>query len=125
MKKATMLKSKRYKFGKGLAKGQKVWIKDDNGVLTAFTTEDSYFGFGVSVKDITYGWLVSVDNNVEDGEGNIYIDASLTNDEMEERTNIGTVNKITKVFTLGKNATPDMVFEPLVIKALRKLEAKF
>ncbi len=54
MEKATMLKTKRYKFGKSLVKGQSVLIKNTDGILTAFINEDDALGFGVKEKDIQY-----------------------------------------------------------------------
>ncbi len=59
-------------------------------------------------------------------EGLRHIDAYYEEDETEgEGVCVGTVHEETKVFTLGQYAQPSMVFDPLVLEALKELGAKF
>lgn len=51
---ATMVKEHHAQFGQVLRKGERVQIKEDNGKLIAFRTNNSIFGFTVNEKDFKY-----------------------------------------------------------------------
>ena len=59
MRTAVIKKNKSYKFGKALAKGEKVFIKEEfvgkgRYVFTAYRTKDGVLGFGVTRSEFEY-----------------------------------------------------------------------